>query len=145
MIHLESLSRNVNLYGSLSALALSGVEDLVRRQLEYTHLLVEQGARQWRRLSEQASGAQTPEQWSQLMQDGVEGAVETMRDCMAAASEHHAQTLRSMQQNVVRTQDALAEVLVDYAAACAAGDEAPVRGRSRAARASTAAPEKRAA
>lgn len=131
MIRLESLSRNVNLYGSLSALALSGAEDLVRRQLDYAHLLVEQGASQWRRMSAQASGAQTPEQWSQFVQDGVQGAVEAMRDCVAAASEHHAQSLRTMQQNFARTQDALAEALDGYTAACTADAEVSRRGRTR--------------
>lgn len=130
IVRFESFSRNVNLYGSLSALAIAGAEDLVRRQLEYTQLLVEQSANQWRRMSARASGAQTPEQWSQCVQDGVQGAVEAMRDCMAAASEHHAQSLRVMQQNFTRTQDALAEALDGYAAACAA--EAPERARPRA-------------
>lgn len=132
IVRRESFSRNLDLCGSLSALALSGAEELVRRQLEYTQLLVDQGARQWRRMSDQASGAQTPAEWSQFAQDSVQGAVEAMRDCMAAASEHHAEAVRTLQQYFAGTQDVFVAALDSYATAGAAVAETPLRSRDRA-------------
>lgn len=116
IVHFESMSRNLNLFGKLSTLAIGVGEDLVRRQLDHTQALVERGARQWRQACTQASGAQTPEQWPQLWQVALQGTVEAAREVMAATAEHQAETLRALQENFVKTQSVLAGALEDYAA-----------------------------
>ncbi|WP_153147814.1 hypothetical protein [Dechloromonas sp. H13] len=107
----EQFSQSMSLFRDLGTVTLSGSEEMIFWQLDSAQAFIALGSQQLRMVLSEASAAQDPEHWSEIVPAGMRNALQVARDCVLAASDCQMEGLRIFQRQAAEARQLFTESL----------------------------------